>query len=177
MKKPNILLAIIVLISFACTNDTTEGGHRHGGEGLHTHNTDSGYADQEEFITSTDTDENTKNTENSVALISEQENEVTVIIRAKKGIEYKFYMKQYEKLHYEWISEIPLYFDFHGEPLDYDVTKYFESYTEGTSDKMKGILTTPFEGLHGWYWKNTTDKDVHVVLTSKGNYSVIGLKK
>ena len=86
-------------------------------------------------------------------------------------------MKQYQKLKYEWTAENPLYFDFHGEPLDYEVTKYFESYTEGTSDKMKGTLTTPFEGPHGWYWKNNSSKDVSVTLTTKGNYRVIGSKK
>ena len=176
MKKSNILISIILLISIACTNDNTGSGHQHGEGGTHTHDADSSHLEQEEFTTSTGSDTAT-NEEKSDEIISEQENVVTVVVPANKGIEYKFYMKQYEKLQYEWTSEIPLYFDFHGEPLDYNVTKYFESYTEGTANEMKGIMTTPFEGPHGWYWKNNSDKDVSVILTTKGNYKVIGSKK
>ena len=41
---------------------------------------------------------------------------------------------------------------------------------------MKGSFTTPFSGVHGWYWKNTSDVDVTVQLTVNGGYSEHGLK-
>jgi hypothetical protein len=38
---------------------------------------------------------------------------------------------------------------------------------------MKGSLTAPFAGSHGWYWKNETDAPVIVTLSIKGNYILI----
>ena len=105
-----------------------------------------------------------------------QENEATIVVPAKKGVEYKFSMDKYANLTYEWTSEgTVLHFDFHGEPKG-DTTGYFESYTLADSSQMKGSMTVPFDGIHGWYWKNTTDKDVTVTLKTKGYYEVLGLK-
>ncbi|MFT6734319.1 MAG: hypothetical protein ACJAS9_002519 [Polaribacter sp.] len=102
-----------------------------------------------------------------------QKDSVDIIIPAKSGLEYKFKLTQFSNLTYKWTSEIPLYFDFHGEPKG-DTTGYFESYTIATSNKMEGSMTVPFEGVHGWYWKNTSDEEVLVTLNTQGNYEVVG---
>ncbi len=183
MKISKILIVSIILFSAACNSKNTENehGHEHGTEdGGHTHDDEGSDVEQEEFTIgdSTNVKSTSPNNDNKTTpTTSNQENEVTVVVPANKGIEYKFYLKKYEKLTYEWTSEVPLYFDFHGEPLDYETTKYFESFTQATSDKMKGTMTAPFEGSHGWYWKNTGTKDVSVTLKTKGNYNVIGSKK
>ncbi len=102
---------------------------------------------------------------------------IEVTVPAGRGIEYKFYMKQYEKMTYEWLTDgEPLYFDLHGEP-EGDTTGYFESFTIATNNEMKGSFTTPFAGSHGWYWKNKTDKPIAIQLMVKGQYEVIGLKQ
>jgi hypothetical protein len=104
------------------------------------------------------------------------EHTATVIVPAKKGVEYKFAMGQYQKMTYEWKTEAAgLYFDLHGEP-EGDTTGYFESYAIATSSEMSGSFTTPFKGSHGWYWKNNTDQAIEVSLTVKGHFDVIGLK-
>jgi hypothetical protein len=104
------------------------------------------------------------------------EHTATVIVPAKKGVEYKFAMGQYQKMTYEWKAEAAgLYFDLHGEP-EGDTTGYFESYAIATSSEMSGSFTTPFKGSHGWYWKNNTDQAIEVSLTVKGHFDVIGLK-
>jgi len=106
--------------------------------------------------------------------LSYQKNEATIIIPPNKGVEYKFKMQQYANLTYEWATNGELlYFDFHGEPKG-DTTGYFESYVIATNAEMKGSMTVPFEGSHGWYWKNNSDKDVTVSLTTQGSYEVIG---
>ncbi len=102
-----------------------------------------------------------------------QKESVDIIVPANSGLEYKFKLTQFSNLTYQWTSETPLYFDFHGEPKG-DTTGYFESYTIATSNKMEGSTTVPFEGVHGWYWKNTSDEEVLVTLTTQGNYEVIG---
>jgi hypothetical protein len=99
---------------------------------------------------------------------------VTIDIPAGKGLEYKLLMGAFVHLEYEWNTDgEPLYFDFHGEPKG-DKTGYFESFSITTSDKMKGSLTTPFAGSHGWYWKNRTDSVITVTLSTKGDYVIKG---
>lgn len=181
MKISNIIIAFAILFTVACSSRKAESdhGHEHGTEaGEHTHDEKGDHEEQEEFTAGEEsTNTATTSTNESTVVSGNQKDSVTVVIPANKGVEYKFYLKQYEKLTYEWITETPLYFDFHGEPLDYAKTKYFENFTEGTANTMKGTMTAPFEGSHGWYWKNTTGKDVSVILKTKGNYNVIEMKK
>lgn len=113
--------------------------------------------------------------ENSVA--NDQSNTATIVVKANKVLEYKFKINQYEKLAYEWNADAPLRYDFHGDPEDKDSYQkgYFESYANGTSDAVKGKITIPYNGSHGWYWKNTSTKDITITLTTKGNYNIIGV--
>jgi hypothetical protein len=106
-----------------------------------------------------------------------REDTVMITVPANKGIEYKFNLKEFGNLSYEWNTNDAsnIYFDFHGEPAG-DTTGYFESFTIATTNQMQGSATVPFDGSHGWYWKNTTDQDVSIELITSGNYQVIGLK-
>lgn len=108
---------------------------------------------------------------------SRQDDTVDITIPAGKGLEYKFHIAQGDKLYYAWSTQGgDLYFDFHGEP-EGDTTGFFESYTLSTSSEMRGTLTAPFTGSHGWYWKNKSSQPVVVTLQSEGHYKIIGLKK
>lgn len=99
---------------------------------------------------------------------------VEIIIPAGKGLEYKLNMNKHAHVEYQWKTDgEALYFDFHGEPAG-DTTGYFESFAITTSNSMKGSLTTPFEGAHGWYWKNDSEQAVTVSLTIKGYYTIKG---
>ena len=69
----------------------------------------------------------------------------------------------------------PLYFDLQGEP-EGDITGYFESYAIATLGTMKGSFIAPFDGLHGWYSKNTSPKAVAIQLIVNGHYQIVGLK-
>ncbi|PHR60094.1 MAG: hypothetical protein COA43_07280 [Robiginitomaculum sp.] len=104
-----------------------------------------------------------------------QENTATVLIPAGRGVEYKFQLKQGEKMKYSWgVGDGVLYHDFHGEPKG-DTTGYFESYSLSTAQGAEGVFTAPFDGVHGWYWKNTGTQDVEVKLWTQGTYIIIGL--
>lgn len=101
---------------------------------------------------------------------------IEIMVPARSGVEYKFTMPQYQKLTYQWITNgAALYFDLHGEP-EGDTTGYFESYAIATLKTMEGSFTAPFAGVHGWYWKNTSDTPVTVQLTVQGEYAKHGLK-
>lgn len=117
-------------------------------------------------------------TNTSIESFEFREDNVLVTVPANKGIEYKFSLKEFGNLTYEWKIKggSNLYFDFHGEPAG-DTTGYFESYSIATTNQMKGSATVPFAGSHGWYWKNVTNQDVTIELETSGNYQVIGLKQ
>ena len=103
---------------------------------------------------------------------SERTDTVDIVIPANKGLEYKLLMEKHAHVEYEWKTDgEELYFDFHGEPKG-DTSGYFESFAITTSNNMKGSLTTPFAGSHGWYWKNVTDVPVIVTLSTKGSYVI-----
>lgn len=127
---------------------------------------------------------NNVKTETSVSMPSQETSEkssvatetIKVIVPAGRGVEYKFTMEQFQKLEYQWITDSgPLYFDLHGEP-EGDTTGYFESYAIAILAEMKGSFTTPFAGVHGWYWKNSSESPITVQLIVKGDYSKHGLK-
>ena len=107
--------------------------------------------------------------------IQQEPQVIEVTVPAGKGIEYKFYMQKFEKMAYEWLTDgESIYFDLHGEPQG-DTTGYFESYTIATSNEMQGSFTAPFEGSHGWYWKNNGNDPIAIQLIVEGQYQVIGL--
>ncbi len=114
--------------------------------------------------------------ENDRQHTQQPEETITIVVPAKRGVEFKFAMQQFAKLKYNWSTDgHALYHDLHGEPKG-DTTGYFESYVIATVTKAEGSFTAPFEGSHGWYWKNTSDEPVTVTLSTSGEYIVEGLK-
>ncbi|WP_249602065.1 hypothetical protein [Zunongwangia pacifica] len=105
-----------------------------------------------------------------------REDETKVIVPAGKGIEFKLNMLKYGKMKYEWTTsnnEI-LYFDFHGEVKQEGEVKevYFESYTIANSNNMVGTFYAPYEGKHGWFFRNNSNEDVTVYFRLKGQYTL-----
>jgi len=99
---------------------------------------------------------------------------VQVVVPAGKGIEFKINMLKYGTMKYEWTTtnREMLYFDFHGEVKQKTEAKdvYFESYTIANSNNMVGTFLAPYEGKHGWFFRNNSNTDVVVNLRLKGHY-------
>lgn len=110
-------------------------------------------------------------------VFAEREDTIEIPIAAGRGLEYKLHMMPGAKVSHEWSVEGgELYYDFHGEPQG-DTTGYYESFAIATSAGMSGLFYAPWEGSHGWYWKNKTDKDMTIKLTLKGSYEIKGLRQ
>lgn len=106
----------------------------------------------------------------------EREDTIEVIVPAEKGIEYKFKSLKYGSIKYEWSTDKGIvYIDFHGEVKQDNPPKnvFYESYTLAYSNNMAGTLTAPFEGKHGWYFRNETNEDIVVTLRLSGEYELI----
>jgi hypothetical protein len=99
--------------------------------------------------------------------------QVSVVIPANDGKEYKVFMTADTTLSYTWQTDGgALFYDFHGEP-EGDTTGYFKSYEKNTSEQANGDMTTVFAGTHGWYWRNTTSSPVTVSLKMRGDYRLL----
>ena len=104
-----------------------------------------------------------------------REDSIEVIVPAEKGIEYKFKSLKYGNIKYEWTTDKGIvYIDFHGEVKQENPPKnvFYESYTLAYSNNMAGTLTAPFEGKHGWYFRNETNKDIVVTIRLNGQYEL-----
>jgi hypothetical protein len=106
----------------------------------------------------------------------EREDQVTITIPAGKGLEYKVYLLKYGTMKYEWITnEGIMFFDFHGEVHQENPPEnvFYESYTVAYSNNIIGTFLAPFEGKHGWYFKNSGTSDKVVTLRLKGQYRLM----
>lgn len=106
---------------------------------------------------------------------SQKEDTIKVSVPAGKGLEYKFKMLKYGSIKYEWTTDQGIvYIDFHGEVKQAHPPEnvFYESYTLAYSNNMAGTFTAPFEGKHGWYFRNETNKGIVVTLRLKGQYEL-----
>ncbi|MDH5324699.1 MAG: HupE/UreJ family protein [Gammaproteobacteria bacterium] len=102
---------------------------------------------------------------------------IEVLIPARGDKEYKLYLTQGATFSYAWQTDgKDLFFDFHGEPAA-DSTGSFQSFQKNTLNKSTGTLTASFEGTHGWYWKNNSNKAVTVTLKVSGDYARLDADK
>ena len=107
--------------------------------------------------------------------LEEREDSVTIVVPAGKGLEYKINMLKYGYVKYEWTTDKgAVYFDFNGEVKQAAATKnvYFESYAISNASNVVGTLLAPFEGKHGWFFRNTGKEDMKVTVRLKGQYSL-----
>jgi hypothetical protein len=100
--------------------------------------------------------------------------QVEVTLRPEEGLEYKFILDQGAMMVYSWQADGLLYYDFHGEP-EGDTSGYFESYSATVNLEANGSFNAPFEGRHGWYWRNRGDQAVTLTLSTAGYYEVLGV--
>ncbi|WP_422006795.1 hypothetical protein [Roseivirga pacifica] len=182
MKIKNILIALSLTLFVACSGKKSEEDHAHGSDSHehpeaaaddhgHSHDANGGHSHeegdhdgQEEFTVGSD---------------GMMKTDTTLTLAANKAMEFKFHIEKGKSLSYTWKSTGSLVYDFHGDPdpeLGYE-KGYFESYGKGNSTGETGEHAMPYNGSHGWYWKNTSANDVTITLSTSGEYTVIGLKQ
>lgn len=84
-------------------------------------------------------------------------------------LEFKYQLDEGAAMIYDWTASDAVGFDFHTEPASNPNTG--ESFEKGEASAKRGAYVAPYSGIHGWYWKNNTDHDVTITLTSAGFYS------
>lgn len=91
-------------------------------------------------------------------------------LAGNQGAEIKTAMKAGERIEFSWTSAGgPVSFDMHGEkPNDGD---NFSSYWKDRDQtESHGSFVAPFDGVHGWYWKNRGSEPVTVTVKVSGYF-------
>ncbi len=102
---------------------------------------------------------------------SEKSDELTVTLKPGEGAEIKLAMAKGAKARYEWRSTGGrVNHDTHGDGAG-GATHSFSKGREVETDA--GELVAPFDGNHGWFWRNRTDGEVTVMLKVSGEYSSV----
>lgn len=102
---------------------------------------------------------------------------VSVPVPVGKGLEYKLTMKKGEGLVYN-ISygtlEDPgkMVVEFHGHTPQAKGVGDLMFYSKTGGSPQSGVFTAPWDGIHGWYLKNDSAKDVVVTLELAGFYAL-----
>ncbi len=100
----------------------------------------------------------------------------TATIEIKPGgeLEYKLRIATGSLLEYDWETDKGVVFaQLHGEPAG-DTSGYYEDFTIGKAQFLKGSLEPPFDGTHGWFWRNENEFPVTITLKTRGVYQVVG---
>jgi hypothetical protein len=94
-----------------------------------------------------------------------------IVLRPKEGIEYKYQMEKGGTMVYSWKATGRVHHEFHGEP-EGAPRGYADTYLkEDGVEQSHGSFLAPSSGIHGWYWENTSDRDVTVTITAAGFFS------
>ena len=66
-------------------------------------------------------------------------------------------------------------FDFHGhtEAAQAKGAVSVADYEKGSGAAAHGSLTAPIEGIHGWYFRNRSDRPIKVRLKLSGFYELV----
>ncbi|MCF8709654.1 hypothetical protein [Rhizorhapis sp. SPR117] len=96
---------------------------------------------------------------------------MTVILPPHSGTEVKAHMRAGDSFVFRWDVKGGLVkVDMHGErpnAADGEFTSYWKEKELGSA---QGSFTAPFDGTHGWYWRNKGDRPVTVTVHTNGFY-------
>lgn len=96
-----------------------------------------------------------------------------------RELEYKVHMNKDAVVLYEWEvigarNPDDLYYDFHGHTLTEAGTEMtVANYKKDFTDHMNGSLMAPFDGIHGWFFRNGGIDPITVRIRMTGYYDLI----
>ncbi|TLM67209.1 MAG: hypothetical protein FDZ69_04785 [Deltaproteobacteria bacterium] len=99
--------------------------------------------------------------------------EMILTLQPSEGVEVKATMRKGEQFVFNWTVEGgKVNFDMHGEPPGKD--DKFTSYWKAMQQtEAQGAFVAPFDGTHGWFWRNRGDQPVSIRLKVSGFYEKI----
>lgn len=100
--------------------------------------------------------------------------ETIVTLKPGEGTEVKMVMVKGATVHYEWKTDGGLVnHDTHGDPANGPANTFHRYKKEKQVSGHSGEFEAVFDGNHGWFWRNRSDKEVRIILKTNGAYSSI----
>lgn len=98
----------------------------------------------------------------------------------RNALEFKVRLPKGGTVLYSWQAEgLPapedLMFDFHGHTIAKEAQGAVQvsDYEKGSGAQANGSLVAPIEGIHGWYFRNRSDRPVKIRLKLSGFYQLV----
>ena len=103
-----------------------------------------------------------------------QKHEMSFSLAPGQGAEIKVEMLKGTKVNYFWTANGGVVnYDTHGDPYNAP-REFYHGYGKGrATPEDQGVLEAAFDGNHGWFWRNRTNKPVTVTLRTEGDYIAI----
>lgn len=103
--------------------------------------------------------------------------EMSLTLQPDEGAEIKATMRKGEQFVFNWATDGgPVNVDMHGEKLN-DGDKFTSYWKAKQLAGDQGTFVAPFDGTHGWYWRNRGDKPVTVKVKVSGFYEKLARMK
>lgn len=97
--------------------------------------------------------------------------EMTVVLTPHRGTEVKAHMMKGDSFVFRWEAKGgPVKLDMHGEPPNPAEEEFTSYWKESEIQEAQGSFTAPFDGTHGWYFRNNGEKPVTVTVRTTGFY-------
>ncbi|MDL2353973.1 MAG: hypothetical protein QFF03_01815 [Pseudomonadota bacterium] len=95
--------------------------------------------------------------------------EMSVTLQPGEGAEVKAQIRKGEQFVFSWASEGgPVKSDMHGEPLNAKPNEFTTYWKVPQQSAAQGAFIAPFDGIHGWFWRNKGDKPVTIKVKVSG---------
>lgn len=98
---------------------------------------------------------------------------LSVVIYPGENIEIKLSMRTGDRADFSWTADSSsVYYDMHGHTLTLP-RKPPHQYSTGELRSASGEIATEFDGVHGWYFENRSERVVTIVVKAVGNYRAL----
>jgi hypothetical protein len=95
--------------------------------------------------------------------------EMRITLQPGEGAEIKAEIRKGEQFTFSWASEGgPVKSDMHGEPFNAKPNEFTTYWKVAQQSEGRGSFTAPFDGIHGWFWRNKGSAPVTIRVQVSG---------
>lgn len=95
--------------------------------------------------------------------------EMTLTLQPGEGAEVKAQIRKGQQFVFSWTTDGgQVKSDMHGEPLNAKPNEFTTYWKVPQQSSAQGVFVAPFDGIHGWFWRNKGDKPVTIKVKVSG---------
>ncbi|MDO7836789.1 hypothetical protein Q4610_17205 [Sphingobium sp. HBC34] len=106
-----------------------------------------------------------------------RQDEMTITLAPHSGQEVKAHMVKGDSFVFMWTASGPVKAEMHGEKANATDGSFTDYWKELKLSDGRGDFTAPFDGTHGWYFRNKGETPVTVTVKTVGFYKDLFLPK